>query len=511
MTSDKIKAMPVSNDCNLEVNRVAELENIVKPALDIIINYIKEIDSGKRNIGPHFDNPKDLYRILNLENIDKLFETSIQKQTERPNEEILKVFEKILDNSVTTWHPGFMDKLYAGSNPIGLLSDLLLSILNTNSHVFTVSPALTAIERKVAQRYANLFGFNGEFAGGLTFNGGSWSNITSLQIARSYKYPDTKTNGNGSYKFAIFTSAHSHYSVEKAAILLGFGANSVFKIPVNNKGEMDIDILEETIKKSIDDNFTPLYINATAGTTVFGSFDPLEEISEISKKYNLWFHIDGSWGGNVIFSTNHKQYLKGSHLADSITSNPHKMLGVPTSCSFLLLPDERVFVQANSLDAPYLFHNCINEDENFDLANGTMGCGRRADSLKMYMAWLYYGQKGFQQRVDHAYSIAEYCVYKLQNTPGFTIVNELPITCLQVCFYYNPSSDPLKGRAMTALTRKIATKLHQSGGFLVDFAPNPNDSLTGEDNGEFFRCVFNSPNVTTELVDKFIQQIIEFA
>lgn len=497
-------------ESDLEKNRVQELEHIVKPALDIIINYVKEIDNGERNLGPRFDDPKEVYKILNLDNLKDKFSTAIQSNDiSISSNDLLKVFSDILDNSVATWHPGFMDKLYVGTNPIGVLSDLLLSILNTNSHVFTVSPALSAIERKVSQRYANLYGFNGNFSGGLTFNGGSWSNITSLQIARSYKFPDTKLNGNLNYKFAIFTSVHSHYSIEKAAILLGLGSNSVFKIPVDSTGRMNTKLLEESIKKSISENFTPLYINATAGTTVFGSFDPFEEISIIAKKYNIWFHIDGSWGGNFIFSDNKSKFLKGSNLADSITTSPHKMLGVPTTCSFLLVPDERIFTQANSLNAPYLFHNVNDNNENFDLGDGTMGCGRRSDSLKMYLAWLYYGQDGFKKRVDHASNIANYFVDKLKQIKGFTIINDFPIPCLQVCFYYNPTEGKLSGLEMTKRTRYIAKELHKSGDFLIDFAPNPNDAITGEENGEFFRCVFNSPNINSELVDKLVDRIVE--
>lgn len=499
-------------ESNLEKNRVQELELIVKPALDIIINYVKEIDNGKRNLGPRFDDPNEVFKILNLNNLKDEFSTAIQSNDiSTASNDLLKVFTNILDNSVATWHPGFMDKLYVGTNPIGILSDLLLSILNTNSHVFTVSPALSAIERKVSKVYANLYGFNGIFSGGLTFNGGSWSNITSLQIARSFKYPDTKLNGNLNYKFAIFTSIHSHYSIEKAAILLGLGSNSVFKIPVDSNGKMNIKLLEESIKISISKKFTPLYINATAGTTVFGSFDSFEEISLIAKKYNLWFHIDGSWGGNFIFSEKKSYLLKGSNLADSITTSPHKMLGVPTTCSFLLVPDERIFFKANSLNAPYLFHNNNNDDfnENFDLADGTMGCGRRSDSLKMYLAWLYYGQEGFKNRIDHSLDIANYFVNKLKKIKGFKLINDFPIPCLQVCFYYNPTGEKLLGSEMTKKTRFIAKQLHKSGDFLIDFAPNPNDAITGEDNGEFFRCVFNSPNINSELIDKLVDQIVQ--
>lgn len=506
--SAKMTKMTRPADCDLEKNRVQELQDILKPAIDIIINYVKEIDNGERDLGPRFEDPKELYKILELEDLEAKFQNAVQTETSVSSTEMLRVFGKILDNSVTTWNPGFMDKLYVGSNPIGILSDLLLSILNTNSHVFTVSPALSAIERKVSQRYANLYGFSDKFAGGLTFSGGSWSNITSLQIARSIKYPETKLEGTSGHKFAIFTSAHCHYSVEKAAILLGIGANSVFKIPVDEVGRMNVKILSQSIQERIAEGYTPLYVNATAGTTVFGSFDPFEEISAVAKDYNMWVHIDGSWGGNVIFSPEKAHMLKGSHLVDSITASPHKMLGVPTTCSFLLVPDERIFTQANSLHAPYLFHNARDDEENFDLGNGTMGCGRRSDAVKLYLAWLYYGQGGLKKRVEHSYAIANYFVAKLKETEGFTLINDFPIPCLQVCFYYNPVGEKLTGAEMTVRTRRIAKALHCSGEFLIDFSPNPNDALTGHDNGEFFRCVFNSPNITSSIVDRLVDRIV---
>jgi glutamate decarboxylase len=97
---------------------------------------------------------------------------------------------------------------------------------------------LTIIERETAQRFANLVGFDGPHAGGITLPGGSASNSTSMIIAKNTMFPETKIHGNGDKKFVVFTSTHGHYSVEKAAILLGFGSNAVWQINVDKQGRM---------------------------------------------------------------------------------------------------------------------------------------------------------------------------------------------------------------------------------------------------------------------------------
>lgn len=191
-------------------------------------------------------------------------------------------------------------------------------------------------------------------------------------------FPETKTKGNGGYRFVVFTSMHGHYSVEKSAILCGFGSEAVLQIPVDQAGRMivsgrsslEIPLLSENLAfrsltplisgiieleaaviKAKAEGYTPFYVNAGAGTTVLGSYDPFPEIAAVCKVHNLWFHVDGSWGGSVIFSENQKWRLKGVELADSMTVNPHKMLGVPMTCSFLLTSDRRRFRAATQLKA----------------------------------------------------------------------------------------------------------------------------------------------------------------
>ncbi|CAN3366751.1 hypothetical protein DICA1_E24674 [Diutina catenulata] len=488
---------------SLETNRVAELDQLLTVLKPKILAYIDKATPGSPNyqegtLGTYHEPSVLKEKFFGKNSAAAKLDTTRQGVSD----ELLQTIDDILEYSVNTWNPGFMDKLYASNNPIGVVGDLVLSVLNTNSHVYTVSPVLSVVENEIGKKYAQMYFGTSTTAGGLTFPGGSWSNITSMHMARALRYPDTKTSGNADYKFAIFTSKHCHYSVEKSAILMGLGSQNVFKVAINDDGTLNVADLEATIEKAKGDGFTPLYINATAGTTVFGSYDAFGDIAAIAKRHNCHFHIDGSWGGNVIFSPTRRERMAGCELADSITVNPHKMLGVANTCSFLLVPKLSLFQTSMSLKAPYLFHGREDDDDNYDLADGTMGCGRRADSLKFYLAWLFYGTEGLGERVDHAYDIVDYFVQKVGRDSRFELVIKEP-KCLQVCFYYNPAQDAKAD--LTEVTRYISRELHRQGRYLVDFSPNP----TALDSPEFFRVVFNSPILNQDSIDGLYQAIID--
>lgn len=232
-----------------------------------------------------------------------------------------------------------------------MISETLLAILNTNVHVYSVSPVLTLIERRITRLLADLVGFGAQ-AGGIAQPGGSASNQTSVVIARNSLYPETKTEGNGSRKFRLFTSAHGHYSVEKAAQMFGFGSAAVIPVPVDIHGRLIPSELERLIVESKARGETPFYVNATAGTTVYGAYDPFTEIAAVCKRHGLWMHIDGSWGGGVVFSSKLRDSrMRGAELADSVALTPHKMLTVPLTSSFLVIRDLRRAWRAMRLEA----------------------------------------------------------------------------------------------------------------------------------------------------------------
>lgn len=434
---------------------------------------------GPRTVLVEYHKPEKLMQLLELELPSKGL----------GQKGFLKSVEKILQYSVNTWDQGFMDKLYASTDAAGVASELILAVLNTNLHVYQVSPALTIIEKSTTRALATLFGFSGPHAGGISVQGGSASNMTSIVIARNTLFPDTKGLGNfaSGRKLVLFTSAHGHYSIEKAAQMLGFGSSAVWSVSTDASGCMIPSELSTLIGKAKNSRFTPFFVNATAGTTVLGSYDPIAPLAAICSTHSLWLHIDASWGGPAIFSSKYSSKLAGSHLANSIAINPHKMMGVPITCSFLLGADLRQFHAANTLPASYLFHSSASASpdpaEIFDIADLTLQCGRRGDSLKLALGWIFHGKDGYAAQIEHAFSMATHLTSLVKENPDLVLVSGDPPPCLQVCFYYAVSGLLHENKESNSkITEEIAKGLVVKG-FMIDFA--------GGERGAFLRAVVN--------------------
>ncbi|KAI4627477.1 uncharacterized protein J4E87_004040 [Alternaria ethzedia] len=476
------------------LHRAEEVKDLLESVQELIIPFIRSADedAGTKHTGHGLKIEGGGPRTALVEHHPpKKLESILKEELEindgkTGKDGLVKLVESILKYSVNTWDQGFLDKLYASTNAVGVVSELVLAVLNTNSHVYQVSPVLTLVEKRTTKYLATLFGLLTSTSGGISQPGGSASNSSAIVIARNTLYPETKTDGNGSHKFTIFTSAHGHYSVEKAANLFGLGSKNVIAVPVDDRGCMIPSEFERCVKESKDRGETPFFLNATAGTTVQGSFDPFPALSKICKEQNLWFHIDGSWGGSVVFNEKYRESrLNGAELADSIAINPHKMLGVPMTCSFLLARDMNTFYRALTLPAGYLFHNAPGTDaaDIYDLADLTPQCGRRADSLKMFLALQYYGPQHFSDLVARGYENGEYLLSKLKESGNFKTISPEPLPCLQVCFYYAKGGQLKEDTdANSKATTEIANRLI-SRGFMIDFAPG--------EKGKFFRVVVN--------------------
>ncbi|KAJ1656663.1 Glutamate decarboxylase 2 [Dispira simplex] len=420
---------------------------------------------------------------------------------------IFNSIEESLRYSVKVWNPRFMDKLYAATNPIGVLSELFLGLVNANNHVYHVSPVFTLMEVVTARELGVMFGYPSDTCGGITNPGGSMSNMVAVVTARNHLFSELKKKGmSGGPRLTMFVSQQSHYSLLKAGFTAGIGTDHVISVPCDSSGRMEPQALEENILASRSRGEVPFFVAATAGTTVMGAFDPMEAIADIAKRFNLWFHVDGSWGASVIFSKSHQHLLQGAGKSDSLTINPHKLLGVPLQCSYLLMRDKLILNRSNSTCAQYLFHG-----DEWDLGNGTLGCGRRPDAVKFFLAWKYFGTEGFDRRLAKALENAQYLANLVKfRGPRFRLVAE-PAS-FNVCFWYLPDAlvrlETQNPREFTSRLGEVTKTLHgallATSTFMLDYSPVDVGDIALPN---FFRAICNSPNLDLRDLDFLVNEL----
>ena len=420
-------------------------------AIDLVNSYISSNTNPETKVAHHL-HPEILRSQIDLtlpENgstLDALYET----------------IEQYLTYSVRTGHRQFFNQLWSGFTLPGLLGELFACLANTSMYTYEVAPVATLMEKELIKILGGICGF--ENPEGLFVTGGSNGNLQAMMIARNRALPHVKSEGyNNAAELIAFVSEEAHYSFEKSANVLGLGSSNLRKIKTDDTGRMIPEELAMAIEQSLQKGKQPFFIAATAGTTVKGAFDPLEEIASIARQHDLWFHVDGALGGTVILSARHKNLLTGLEKADSFIWNAHKLMGLPLICSILLVREKGHFLKTNSVSGTdYIFH-----DEAYgpyDLGPMSLQCGRRVDALKLWLSWKYYGSKGYEERVDRFFELAAFAEDIVNQTPSLELM--APRSSVNICFRYIPNTSEDIDKFNLRLREELARK----GKALVNFA-----------------------------------------
>ncbi|MEZ5344762.1 MAG: pyridoxal-dependent decarboxylase [Pyrinomonadaceae bacterium] len=299
--------------------------------------------------------------------------------------------DTVLRNSMNPANPGYIGHMDSIPGIFSIVGDLYASAINNNLLAHEMSPFLTDLERNLTGKVANLFGL-GAKSGGIVLSGGTLANLQALAIARNNKL---NTDGGGfrlSKKRAVlFTSELAHVSIEKCAMILGLGRDSVIKVKTDKSAGMDFGDLREKIESHKKRGDHPFCVVATAGTTTVGSIDPLRETAKIAKQFDLWFHADAIYGGALAFSKSEKHRLDGIELADSVSFNPHKWLYVSKTASLCLFRDFELMRDHFQINAPYM-----NERGSGNLGELTIQGSKHAEILKLWLTLTGIGKDGFE-------------------------------------------------------------------------------------------------------------------
>uniref|UniRef100_A0A8C6Q4D7 Glutamate decarboxylase 1 n=1 Tax=Nothobranchius furzeri TaxID=105023 RepID=A0A8C6Q4D7_NOTFU len=463
--------------------------------VEILTSYIKKtFDKSTKVLDFHY--PHQL-----LEGIEG-FSLELPDQPESL-EQILVDCRDTLKYGVRTGHPRFFNQLSTGIDIVGLAGEWLTSTANTNMFTYEIAPVFVLMEQLTLKKMREIVGWpNGE-GDGIFSPGGAISNMYSVMIARYKYFPEIKTKGMAAApRLVLFTSELSHYSIKKASAALGFGTDNLILLNTDERfNSCFILFLCSCLQ-----GYVPVYVNATAGTTVFGAFDPINDIADICEKYNMWLHVDAAWGGGLLMSSKHRHKMSGIHRANSVTWNPHKMMGVPLQCSAILVRERGLLQGCNSMCAGYLFQPDKHYDVTYDTGDKAIQCGRHVDIFKFWLMWKAKGTVGFEQQIDKCLDLSAYLYSKIKNREGFQMVFNGEPQHTNVCFWYLPLSlrhlpdGEEKRERLHKVAPKIKAMMMESGTTMVGYQPQG-------DQVNFFRMVISNPAATRSDIDFLVEEI----
>ncbi len=411
-----------------------------------------------------------------------------------------QLVETMLAHGQNLHDPRYLGHQVAASVPLAGLFDAVGSVSNQAMAIYEMGPWATAVEWAMVQRLGARIGWRpGEFAG-LATHGGSLANLTALLTARNVTLGDCWRQGvaRPGLPPVIVAHADAHYSVVRAAGILGLGTNQVLRVGLDPRRRMDVETLERLLCDLHAKQQPVVAVVACACSTPVGAFDRLDEVAEVCQRHGVWLHVDAAHGGAACLSPRYRHLVDGLERADSVTWDAHKMLFVPALCAFVFYRQAAHAFAAFRQDAPYLFDPAAPGLAEFDSALRTVECTKRAAVFGLWGVWSLFGEQLFADLVDITFTMGRVFHEKLAAAPDFAVVHEPQ--CNIVAFRYVPQS--LRNAPAEVLGRlqlEIRRRIVQSGQFYI--------VSTKLDGVGALRVTIINPLTTPEHLDELLDTI----
>lgn len=352
------------------------------------------------------------------------------------------------------YHPHAAAHLQPPPLTVAVAADTLASAANASLDTYDSGPAALAIEGWVIEVLARLAGMDG--AGGVLTPGGSMSNLLALLLARDHaagrRGIDVRRDGVAALpRPVVLASEVAHFSVQRACAALGLGEAAVHTVEVDHRYRMRPDALAARLGE-LSRGVTPIAVVATAGTTDFGSLDPLPEIAEVTARHGVWLHVDAAYGFGALFSDRLAPLLRGLAAADSVTLDLHKIGWQPAAASAVLVRDVACFAP---LDYRVGYLNPLDDTAaGYDgLLGRSLQTTRRADALKIAATLLAHGRAGLGRMVDICHDLARHAQRRIDAEPTLELVSPAELTT--VVFRYRSSRPGADSRLNAELRRRL--------------------------------------------------------
>jgi L-2,4-diaminobutyrate decarboxylase len=350
-----------------------------------------------------------------------------------PAADPLALARMVANESIQLHHPAYMGHQVCPPFAEAALADLLISVTNNSTAVWEMSPIGTVIEKEVVRWLADLAGYP-EQSLGTAVSGGSAANLTGLMAARARWMADELNLGKHPL---VITSADAHYSIARAAAIMGIPGENVLKVATDDAYRMDVGALEEVLAAAEErEDASVLAIVATSGSTATGAFDKLDEIALLRDRYRTWLHVDAAHGASALLSETLAPLVRDLGRADSFSWDPHKMLWMPLSLGTILVREGIWLRRAFEADAPYLFHA---QADTENIGQMTIQCSKRADAIKLWLVLRSRGTAPFAEALERVTTMTRYLYDRLAASEDFEPLHEPAMNIL--CFRRRGFSD----------------------------------------------------------------------
>ncbi len=377
-----------------------------------------------------------------------------------PFDAVLSDLDSILVPGLTHWqHPRFFGYFPANAALPSVLGDLLSTGLGVIGLTWQASPALTELEEVVTDWVRKMVGLSDAWAGVIQ-DTASAASLIALLCARERTTEFSLARGGlrGEPRpLTVYSSAQSHSSVEKAALLAGFGRENVRIVPHDEAYALRPDALAEMVIADAANGRTPCAVIATTGTTACTAFDPVAGIAEVAERHRLWLHVDAAMAGSAMILPECRWMWEGVERADSVVLNPHKWLGAVFDCSLYFVRDPDHLVRVMSTSPSYLRTAADGTVRNY--RDWGIALGRRFRALKLWCLIRSEGVTALQARLRRDMENARWLAATVSATPNWRVVT--PVRLQTVCVVHEPPG--LAGEALDAHTRKWAEQVNRSG------------------------------------------------
>ncbi len=424
----------------------AQFEQVGQQMIAMLAQYLS-MNIQQQNPVVHYQSPQQL---------SQHFSEALPKQASLSSTELASFLQQhVLAYALNIHHPGNFGHQVSTPLPMTALCDLVAALSNQAMAIYEAGPSATMIERQLIRWLCELVDQHSwSDADGVLTSGGAQANLTALLAARQafslQQGKDYWQSGlHGQAACYILASAHCHYSVARAAGIMGLGSQAVINIACDAEGRMQADILEKQLQQHAGQ---VMAIVANAGCTPSGSIDPLPQIAALAQRYRVWLHIDGAHGASMLLSDTLREKLTDIQYAQSIVWDGHKLGYLPATVSAVLFKRRSDSLLAFAQQASYLFDE-DSTDKAYDQSQRTLECTKRMMGLKWWVAFKLYGTQALANLVEHVFQTAGIMAETIQQAKDFELLM-LPQTNI-VLFRYLPYANQ-------ALIRK---SLLQSGQF----------------------------------------------